>query len=154
MFLETVSALNDWVVILCQLLALLVILIGIVKALIIYCKHIFTSLSSAIAFQGSRLELGYGFSLGLSFLLGGSILKTTITPSWQELGQLAAIIILRTVLNYLLLQAIDKSAEDVKNHSLWLNEQQRLSSLTNNIAPAKSAKYSLQTKEQERSMRE
>jgi uncharacterized membrane protein len=123
MFLETVSTLNDWVVIWCQLLALLVIVIGIVKALIIYSKHIFTSLSSAIAFQGSRLELGYGFSLGLSFLLGGSILKTTITPSWEELGQLAAIIVLRTVLNYLLLQAIDKSATDSKNHSLWLNEQ-------------------------------
>lgn len=132
MFLETVSALNDWVVILCQLLALLVIVIGIIKALIIYGKHIFTSLSSAIAFQGSRLELGYGFSLGLSFLLGGSILKTTITPSWQELSQLAAIISLRTVLNYLLLQAIDKSAEDSKIHSLWLNEQQREKQKGNN----------------------
>jgi uncharacterized membrane protein len=127
MFLETVSTLNDWVVILCQLLALLVIVIGIVKALIIYSSHIFTNLNSAIAFQGSRLELGYGFSLGLSFLLGGSILKTTITPSWEELGQLAAIIILRTVLNYLLLQAIDKSATDSKNHSLWLNEQKSIS---------------------------
>lgn len=137
MFLETVSSLNDWVVILCQLLALLVIVIGIIKALIIYGKHIFTSLSSAIAFQGSRLELGYGFSLGLSFLLGGSILKTTITPSWEELGQLAAIISLRTVLNYLLLQAIDKSAEDSKIHSLWLNEQQRGNGSVINISTAK-----------------
>jgi uncharacterized membrane protein len=127
MFVQIVSTLNDWVVSLCQLLALFVIVTGIVKALIIYSQHIFTSTSSAIAFQGSRLELGYGFSLGLSFLLGGSILKTTITPSWNELGQLAAIIALRTILNYLLLQAIDKSAEDSKSHSLWLNEQKSLS---------------------------
>jgi uncharacterized membrane protein len=122
MFVDIVSTLNDWVVSLCQLLALFVIVTGIVKALIIYSQHIFTSTSSAIAFQGSRLELGYGFSLGLSFLLGGSILKTTITPSWNELGQLAAIIALRTILNYLLLQAIDKSAEDSKSQSLWVNE--------------------------------
>jgi uncharacterized membrane protein len=127
MFVQIVSSLNDWVVSLCQLLALFVIVMGIAKALIIYSRHIFTSYSSAIAFQGSRLELGYGFSLGLSFLLGGSILKTTITPSWNELGQLAAIIALRTILNYLLLQAIDKSAEDSKSHSLWLNEQKSVS---------------------------
>ncbi len=111
MFVHTVSTLNNWVVSLCQLLALFVIVTEIIKALIIYGRHLFTNLSSAIAFQGSRLELGYAFSLGLSFLVGGSILNTTITPNWNDLGQLAAIILLRTVLNYLLLKAIDKSAD-------------------------------------------
>jgi uncharacterized membrane protein len=122
MFTQFVGTLNNWVVSLCQLLALFVIVTGIVKALIIYGRHIFTNSSSAIAFQGSRLELGYAFSLGLSFLVGGSILKTTITPSWNDLGQLAAIIVLRTVLNYLLLQAIDKSYSDSKTQLLFLDE--------------------------------
>ena len=113
-FIDLVNSLNSWVVNLCQLLALFVIVTGIVKALIIYGKHTFTNLSSAIAFQGSRLELGYAFSLGLSFLVGASILKTTVTPSWNDLGQLAAIIVLRTVINYFLLQAIDRSSNDLK----------------------------------------
>ena len=126
MFTQLVSTLNSWVVSLCQLLALFVIVTGIVKALIIYGRHIFTNSSSAIAFQGSRLELGYAFSLGLSFLVGGSILKTTITPSWNDLGQLAAIIVLRTVLNYLLLQAIDKSSSDSKEQSVSLNKLQQI----------------------------
>ena len=126
MFTQLVSTLNSWVVSLCQLLALFVIVTGIVKALIIYGRHIFTNSSSAIAFQGSRLELGYAFSLGLSFLVGGSILKTTITPSWNDLGQLAAIIVLRTVLNYLLLQAIDKSSNDSKEQSVSLNKLQQI----------------------------
>ncbi|MGK7951137.1 MAG: DUF1622 domain-containing protein [Xenococcaceae cyanobacterium] len=65
--------------------------------MIIYSKHIFTNSRSAVAFQASRLELGYSFSLGLSFLVGGSILKTTIAPTWNDI----AIIALRTVLNYL-----------------------------------------------------
>ena len=123
MFTYIVGTLNSWVVSLCQLLALFVIVTGIVKALIIYGRHIFTNSSSAIAFQGSRLELGYAFSLGLSFLVGGSILKTTITPSWNDLGQLAAIIVLRTVLNYLLLQAIDKSSNNSNSQGLPLDEQ-------------------------------
>ena len=127
MFTHLVGTLNSWVVSLCQLLALFVIVTGIVKALIIYGRHIFTNSSSAIAFQGSRLELGYAFSLGLSFLVGGSILKTTIAPSWNDIGQLGAIIVLRTVLNYLLLQAIDKSSNDSKRQSLSSDEQSDIS---------------------------
>lgn len=117
-----VKNLNSWVVSLCQLLALFVIVTGIIKALIIYSKHIFTNSRSAIAFQASRLELGYSFSLGLSFLVGGSILKTTIAPTWNDIGQLTAIIALRTVLNYLLLQAIDKSGNNSKEQSLLPEE--------------------------------
>ena len=118
MFITLVKTLNSWVVSICQLLALFVICTGITKALIIYCKYVFSNSSSAIAFQASRLELGYSFSLGLSFLVGGSILRTTVAPSWNDIGQLAAIIILRTVLNYLLLQAIYKGSNDRDQQSL------------------------------------
>ncbi len=105
-----VKTLNGIAVSICQLLALFVISIGIIKALIIYIKNSLSFSRSDVAFRESRLEMGYSFSLGLSFLIGGSILKTTIAPKWNDIGQLAAIIIIRTVLNYLLLQAISKSS--------------------------------------------
>ena len=127
MLIALVRTLNGWVVSLCQLLALFVIVTGIIKALIIYCKYVFSNSRSAIAFQGSRLELGYSFSLGLSFLVGGSILRTTIAPTWNDIGQLTAIIALRTVLNYLLLQAIDKSSNDGEGQSLLSEEQSKVS---------------------------
>jgi uncharacterized membrane protein len=82
---------------------------------------------SAIAFQASRLELGYSFSLGLSFLVGGSILRTMIAPTWNDLGKLAVIIAIRTVLNYLLLQAIDKSSNDSEQQSLLSEQQSKVS---------------------------
>ena len=126
MFITLVRTLNSWVVSICQLLALFVIVTGIIKALIIYSKYIFSNSRSAVAFQASRLELGYSFSLGLSFLVGGSILKTTIAPSWNDIGQLAAIIALRTVLNYLLLQAIDKSSHDGEQTSKLLEEHSKV----------------------------
>ena len=129
MFVNLVKNLNGWVVSLCQLLALFVIVTGIIKALIIYCKYVFSNSHSAIAFQASRLELGYAFSLGLSFLVGGSILKTTIAPSWNDIGQLAAIIALRTVLNYLLLQAIEHSSSDSQDKSLLSQEHSKVSVL-------------------------
>ncbi len=124
MLITLLRTLNSWVVSLCQLLALFVIVTGIIKALIIYCKHIFSNSRSAIAFQANRLELGYSFSLGLSFLVGGSILKTTITPTWNDIGQLGAIIALRTVLNYLLLQAINTSSQDTSEEKSSLSAEQ------------------------------
>jgi uncharacterized membrane protein len=127
MLITLVKTLNGWVVSLCQLLALFVIVTGIIKALIIYCKYVFTDSQSAIAFQASRLELGYSFSLGLSFLVGGSILRTTVAPTWNDLGKLAVIIAIRTVLNYLLLQAIDKSSNDSEQQSLLSEEQSKVS---------------------------
>jgi uncharacterized membrane protein len=106
----TVRMLNGWVVSVCQLMALFVISTGIVKALFIYLKQSLIQSKTATAFQESRLQMGYSFSLGLGFLIGASILKTTIAPTWNDIGQLAAVIALRTVLNYLLLQAITSYA--------------------------------------------
>lgn len=102
-----VKFLNSILTSVCQLLALFVISIGVTQALIIYLKNLFSKTEPVEAFQQSRLSMGYSFSLGLSFLIGASILKTMISNRWDDIARLAAIIIVRTVLNYLLLQAID-----------------------------------------------
>jgi len=103
------QTLNTIVVHVCQFLAMFVISIGIVKAMLIFLKDALTPHKSKEAIQESRLELGHSFSLGLGFLIGASILKTTIAPTWTDIGQLAAVIAIRTVLNYFLLR-------DIANH--------------------------------------
>jgi uncharacterized membrane protein len=47
-----------------------------------------------------RLSLGRWLALGLEFALAADILRTAITPTWRDIGQLAAIAVLRTGLNY------------------------------------------------------
>ncbi len=49
-----------------------------------------------------RIQLGQWLSLGLEFELAADILKTAVSPGWNELGQLAAIVVIRTVLNLFL----------------------------------------------------
>jgi uncharacterized membrane protein len=49
-----------------------------------------------------RLQLGRWLSLALEFELAADILRTAIAPSWDEIGKLAAIVVLRTLLNYFL----------------------------------------------------
>ncbi len=58
-----------------------------------------------------RLRLGRWLSLALEFELAADILRTAVAPTWNEIGQLGAIIVLRTVLNFFLQREIDKAAE-------------------------------------------
>jgi uncharacterized membrane protein len=46
-----------------------------------------------------RLRLGRWLALALEFLLAADILETAVAPTWEEIGQLAAIAALRTALN-------------------------------------------------------
>ena len=62
-----------------------------------------------------RLRLGGWLALALEFELAADILRTAIAPTWNEIGQLAAIIVLRTTLNYFLQREIDKAAERAPN---------------------------------------
>ena len=56
-----------------------------------------------------RLKLGRWLAVALEFELAADILRTAVAPTWNEIGQLAAIAVLRTALNYFLQQEIDKA---------------------------------------------
>ena len=59
-----------------------------------------------------RLRLGRWLAVALEFELGADILRTAVAPTWSEIGQLAAIAAIRTLLNYFLQQEIEKAAGD------------------------------------------
>lgn len=115
--MDWIRVLNGIIVIVCQFLAMVVLSIGILKALKIYLADVLTPGRSADSVKASRLELGHSFSLALGFLIGASILKTTLAPTWSDIGQLAAIIAIRTILNYFLLHDIAVHSESPKDNS-------------------------------------
>jgi uncharacterized membrane protein len=59
--------------------------------------------------EAVRLRLGRWLALALEFELAADILRTAVAPTWNEIGQLAAIVVLRTALNYFLQQEIEKA---------------------------------------------
>lgn len=67
--------------------------------------------ASAAGTEEVRLTLGRWLALALEFELAADILRTAVAPTWNEIGQLAAIVVLRTALNYFLQKEIDKAAE-------------------------------------------
>ncbi|MGI8702544.1 MAG: DUF1622 domain-containing protein [Nocardioidaceae bacterium] len=54
------------------------------------------------SFVAVRLGLGRFLALGLEFQLAGDILRTAIAPTFEEIGQLAAVATIRTALNFFL----------------------------------------------------
>ena len=71
-----------------------------------------------------RVRFGVWLLLGLEFALAADIIRTATSPTWSDVGQLAAIGLVRTFLNYFLEQDLEKyarrettSAED-KTHPL------------------------------------
>lgn len=61
--------------------------------------------------EAVRLRLGRWLAVALELELGADILRTAVAPTWNEIGQLGAIVVLRTALNYFLQQEIDKAAK-------------------------------------------
>lgn len=60
------------------------------------------------------LSLGRWLLLGLEFMLAADIVRTAVAPSWTDIGQLAAIAVIRTFLNFFLerdLEAAARAAE-------------------------------------------
>lgn len=60
--------------------------------------------------EGVRLRLARWLAVALEFELAADILRTAIAPNWDEIGKLAAIAALRTLLNYFLQQEIQQNA--------------------------------------------
>ena len=55
-----------------------------------------------------RLYLGRYLALGLEFQLGADILSTAVAPTFEEVQLLAAIVVIRTVLNYFLSKELER----------------------------------------------
>jgi uncharacterized membrane protein len=53
-------------------------------------------------FTSARLSLARFLALALEFQLAADILSTAIAPSWDQIGKLAAIAVIRTGLNFFL----------------------------------------------------
>lgn len=82
--------------------AALVIAISSIRALLAYLIAVAKDRSLAVPKEEIRLSLGRSLALALELELGADILKTAVAPTWDDIGLLAAIAVLRTALNYFL----------------------------------------------------
>jgi uncharacterized membrane protein len=94
--------------------AILVIIVGAVQAVYLYVRRGLVKKADLNVFMQSRFKLGSSLSLALGFLVGADIIKTAISPSWREIGQLGAIVVIRIVLNFFLTRDLKQLEEMTK----------------------------------------
>ena len=98
-----------------QLCAALVIGLAAAQAVFQSLVIFFRRGPSESATDDVRLRLGRWLVLALEFQVAADVLRTAVAPTWNEIGQLSAIIILRTALNFFLQKEIEKAAQTGAN---------------------------------------
>jgi uncharacterized membrane protein len=61
-----------------------------------------------LSYQDARLILSRFLAMALEFQLAADLLGTTVSPTWDQLGRLGAIALIRTFLNFFLAREIDE----------------------------------------------
>jgi uncharacterized membrane protein len=99
---EALHLAAHYIALLLEALALLVIAIGAVEAAI----SIFRVMLARRASDAEKRAVWLGFArwlvAGLTLQLAADIVHTTVTPSWDEIGRVAAIAAIRTFLTFFL----------------------------------------------------
>jgi uncharacterized membrane protein len=93
------------------------LLIGLASARTIFAaiRYFFRRKGKPGDLEEMRLDLGRWLALALEFELAADILRTAVAPTWEEIGKLGAIVVLRTALNFFLQREIEHVSERRKN---------------------------------------
>ncbi len=102
----TIINLVSWLKLLIETTGAIIIFIGVVLAFIEFVKVL--SSAKPNGYTKIRLLLARYLALALEFQLGADILSTAISPSWDQIGKLGAIAVIRTALNFFLSREMEE----------------------------------------------
>jgi uncharacterized membrane protein len=91
-------------------MAMVIIVVGTVEAFIDGMRALFSSKSSHEK-RGIWLRYARWLIAGLTFQLAADIIETSIRTSWDAIGRLAAVAVIRTFLNYFLERDLAETRE-------------------------------------------
>ena len=105
---QNVILVVGWIQLAIEILGATLVTIGVCVAIV----HLIRSFASGQPedFAPTRLILARYLSLALEFQLGADILGTAVSPSWDHIGKLAAVAVIRTGLNYFLMMEMKAQA--------------------------------------------
>jgi uncharacterized membrane protein len=88
--------------------AILIIAYGGIESAYRLIRAVATKRSQVGQLKDIWLRFGVWLLLGLEFELAADIVRTAVSPTWTDIGQLAAIGVIRTFLNYFLEKDLEK----------------------------------------------
>jgi uncharacterized membrane protein len=87
------------------------LVIGIGVAIALWGLAVAPRQRRPLDFTAVRLDLARYLALALEFQLGADILTTAVAPSWDQIGKLGAIAVIRTTLNFFLMRELREAGQ-------------------------------------------
>jgi uncharacterized membrane protein len=84
-----------------EIIAAVVIASALIRLVVEYFRSVIKTKGGLSAME-ARIQFGSAVAVSLELLLGADVLATAVAPTWDEIGKLAAIATIRTVLNFFL----------------------------------------------------
>lgn len=100
-----VNEVVEWLRLAVEAMSVVIITIGVGWALLRFVRMLWRSRPQD--YNEVRLLLARYLALGLEFQLAADILSTAIAPTWERIGKLAAIAVIRTGLNFFLMREME-----------------------------------------------
>ncbi|HMF56951.1 MAG TPA: DUF1622 domain-containing protein [Pyrinomonadaceae bacterium] len=108
---NTVSNAVQWLRLMVETVGALIIGLGVIVAAYQFARALIPP--QVESYNAIRLTLARYLALALEFQLGADILSTAIAPSWDRIGKLGAIAVIRTALNYFLTREMREEKKGV-----------------------------------------
>jgi uncharacterized membrane protein len=105
----TILTTVQWLKLLVETTGALIVGLGVVIAAYEFLRALIPP--QLTSYNRIRLTLARYLALALEFQLGADILSTAVAPSWDQIGKLGAIAVIRTVLNYFLTREMREERE-------------------------------------------
>ncbi len=100
----------EWLRLLVEALGAAIIAVGVVIAVVGLIRHALAARGTS--FTPIRLAFARYLTLALELQLAADILSTSVAPTWDRVGKLAAIAVIRTALNYFLSKEIKEERKN------------------------------------------
>jgi uncharacterized membrane protein len=94
-----------------QAVAIVIVAFGSARAVFNIARGTFSSRHGAIDQRAEWLDYARWLVAALTFQLGADIVATSSAPTWDELGRLAVVAVVRTFLSYFLDREMEHAAK-------------------------------------------
>jgi uncharacterized membrane protein len=108
---ETFKIVAGYIALAVEAAAILMVALGAAEALVRLAFDVFPRDAGTLPRRGLWLRFAGWILLSLEFALGADIIRTAISPSWDDIGKLAVIAAVRTGLNYFLAHDLESAIE-------------------------------------------
>jgi uncharacterized membrane protein len=108
---EALVVATEWSSIAISWMALVLILVGTIEAFFGAMRIVFAGARGGHERRQVWLTYAHWLVAGLTFQLASDIIETSIAPTWDDIGRLAAIAVVRTFLNYFLERDLGETRE-------------------------------------------